>query len=262
MAAETQYTANTGTVNISTANPNLDGTGTLGVLISAATGNGTVIKTITIKATTTVTQGAIRFFIFDGTNYRLIKEVEVDPYTQSATSPTFEYVWLCDINLKTSDRIYVGTEKAESFNIFAEGLDWAYYATAVRPESTNFTANTGMTVISTANSNLDGTGTLGTILTAGSSATYKGCRVEQISIQAIGNVTTGMVRIFLYDGTNTRLLHEELIPAWPRSATAPAFSKKININFQMQANYVLKAAPQNAESFAIIVQGNDWKYPA
>jgi len=31
---------------------------------------------------------------------------------------------------------------------------------------------------------------------------------------------------------------------------------------QLQADYILKASTENAESFAIVVEGNDWKYPA
>jgi hypothetical protein len=50
MAAETQYTANTGMVKISTANSNLDGSGTLGTVLTGAS-NGTLIKTVTVKAT-------------------------------------------------------------------------------------------------------------------------------------------------------------------------------------------------------------------
>lgn len=263
MAAETQYTANTGTVVISTANSNLDGTGTLGLVLSAAS-NGTLIKTITVKSQVSTTQGMVRLFIYDGTNTRLIQEIEVPANTKSATNPAFEYTWNCDIKLKSGYRIYASTQNAETFNVIAEGLDWAYYSASVRPESTNFTANTGMAVISTANSNLDGTGTTATILTAGSSGSgWKGCRVESINIKAIVTTTTGMVRLYIYDGTNTRLIKEVFIPSVTKSATEPAFETKLSLgNFQLQAGYSLKASTQNAESFSIIVEGNDWKYPA
>jgi hypothetical protein len=263
MAAETQYTANTGMVVISTANSNLDGTGTLGTLLTAAS-NGTLVKRIIIKSTVSNTEGMIRVFIYDGTNTRLRQEIPVGATTKAATTPAFEYTWDCDIKLQAGDILKVSTEKAESFNIIAEGLNWAYYSTSVRPESTNFTANTGSAVISTANSNLDGTGTLGTILTAGTSiGGWLGCRVENITIKALGTTTTGMVRLYVYDGTNSRLIKEVFIPSVTRSATETSFETQLSLgNFQLQAGMALKASTQNAESFAIIVEGNDWKYPA
>lgn len=81
MAAETQYTANTGIVTISTANSALDGTGTLGLVLTAS-GYGTLIKTITVKSRqTTTTQGMVRIFLFDGANYRIIQEIEIPANT-------------------------------------------------------------------------------------------------------------------------------------------------------------------------------------
>ena len=263
MAAETQYTANTGMVQISTANTNLDGTGTLGTVLTAAS-NGTLIKSINIKSTGTTTLGMIRLFVYDGTNTRLLQEFQVPPNTPSATSPAFEYNWACDIKLEASWVLKASTQNAETFNVVAEGLDWAYYGSGVRPESTNYTANTGMVLISTANTNLDGSGTLGTVLTAGASGSgWKGTEIESITIKAIVTTTMGMVRLFLYDGTNTRLYTEIPIPAITKSGSDPAFERKITLgNFNMKADWVLKASTEKAESFSIIAEANDWKYPA
>ncbi len=263
MAAETQYTANTGMANIATANANLDGTGTLGTVLTAAS-NGTLIVSITIKAQVTTTEGMIRFYIYDGTNTRIINEVHVDSITKSATNPAFEYVWACNLPLKAGDVLKASTQNAESFNIIAQGLDWAYYSTSVRPESTNFTANTGLALASVANTNLDGTGTLVTILTAGAAASgWKGTRVENISIKALASTSRGMIRIFIYDGTNTRLLHEEKVDPITRTSLEQSFGRNLMLgNFQLKADYVLKASTEIAESFAIVVEANDWKYPA
>jgi hypothetical protein len=262
MAAETQYTANTGMTQVSTANANLDGTGTLATVLTAAS-SGTLIKSINIKATGATTEGMIRFFIYDGTNTRLIEEVHVNANTPSATNPSFEYRWECDIKLKASWVLKASTQVGETFNIIAEGMDWTYYATSVRPESTNYTANTGMALISTANTNLDGSGTLGTAITAGSSGTYKGLRVESVNIQAIVTTTAGMIRFFLYDGTNTRLLTEVPVQAVTKSGTEPAFAKKITLgNFNLKADWAIKVGTEKGESFSIIVEGNDWKYPS
>ncbi len=81
MAAETQFTANTGFAVIDTANTNLDGTGTIGSVITGAS-NGTLIKTITVKALDNTTNGMVRLFIYNGTNKRLISEIEIPPVTR------------------------------------------------------------------------------------------------------------------------------------------------------------------------------------
>lgn len=90
MAAETQYTANTGCVTISTANSNLDGTGTLGTVLTGAS-NGTLIKSIIVKAQTNTTQGMIRLFVNGGGATELIAEIEVPAVTKSSTDPSYEY---------------------------------------------------------------------------------------------------------------------------------------------------------------------------
>ena len=63
--------------------------------------------------------------------------------------------------------------------------------------------------VTTANTNRDGTGTIATIFTAGSS----GSRIEMVEIQATVTTTAGMVRLFIHDGTNARLLREQPITA-------------------------------------------------
>lgn len=262
MAAETQYTANTGLALISTANTALDGTGTLGTVLTAAA-NGTLIKNITVKGIVNTTEGMVRLFLFDGTNNRLLQEIPVPSITKAATVPAFEYTWNCDLKLKAGWILKASTQNAQSFVITANACDWAYYTTTVRPESTNFTANTGLGLISTANANLDGTGTLVTILTAGAAVTYKGCRIECVTIKAIVTATRGMVRLFLFDGTNTLLLKEVPITETTKSGTEATFEQKLYLsNLDLKAGWAIKAGTQNAESFAITIEGNDWKYPA
>ncbi len=263
MAAETQYTANTGMATISTANTNLDGTGTLGTVLTGAA-NGTLVKTVTFKAQGNTTQGMLRLFIYDGTNTRLIEEFEVPAVTKSGQDHSYEMTVPCNFRLKSGYVLKASTQNAETFNVIAQGADWAYYATTVRPESTNYTANTGMVLISTANTALDGTGTLGTVLTAGVSASgWKGCQVESVTIKSIQNTTYGMVRLFIYDGTNTKLLTEVEVPAITKSGVAQSFSRTVMLDtFELQPGYVLKASTQNAESFTVIAEGLDWKYPA
>lgn len=58
--------------------------------------------------------------------------------------------------------------------------------------------------VSTANTNRDGTGTIETIFSAGTS----GSIVTRITIQATGDPADGIVTIFLHDGTTAQLFDE------------------------------------------------------
>jgi hypothetical protein len=261
MAAETQYTANTGMAVVSTANSNLDGTtGTYVDVITGASG-GTLIKTITIKAQGNTTDGMVRLFVYNGTSTKILTEVSVPAITKSATDPTFEAVLHLDYMLKSGGKIKASTQNGESFNIFAEGLDWTYYTTSIRPESTKYAANTGFVTVSTANSNLDGTGTLGTVLTAA----YSGTLLQSITLKAQVSTTPGMIRLFLYDGANTRLFTEVPVPAITKSATANSFSHRIDFggrDYALKTGWLLKASTEKGEAFNVIAEGLDWTYPA
>lgn len=253
-----QYTANTGMATISTANSNLNGTGTLGTVLTAG-GNGTLVKTVTIKAQGNTTSGMVRLFVV-GSDTRLVAEIEVPAVTKSSTDPSFEAFIPTNFALQTGDVLKASTENAETFNVFAEGLDWAYYATSVRPESTQYTANTGKGSVSTANSNLDGSGTLGTILTA--TATGKGTFIQTVKVKSTVNVTAGMVRLFIYNGTTNFLLSEVPVLAITKSGTAASFGTELTLDLAIRNNYILKASTQNAENFNVIAEGVDWAYPA
>ena len=104
--------------------------------------------------------------------------------------------------------------------------------------------------VSVANTNRDGTGTLATILTAGSS----GSRVDDIKIQATGTTTAGVVRLFLHDGTNARLFAEILVTAVTPSTTVEAFSAVLlNQAIILPNGWSLRASTNNAETFNVIV---------
>jgi hypothetical protein len=263
MAEETQYTANTGLVSISTANGGRDGSGTLGTVLTGASG-GTLIKTIFIKAITDTTEGMIRLFVDDasGSNIRLIKEIDVPAITKASINKAFEAVVDLNFVLESGFILKAGTEKAETFNIVAEGLNWTYYSSGVRMDTTKYLANTGTVVISTANANLNGTGTLGLVYTAGSSATYKGSSINSITIKTSVNDTPGMVRLYLDNLTTKFCFMEIVIPTITKSATDRAFEHTIVFenDLDIQAGYKIHASTQVAESFHVMVNGNDWNY--
>ncbi len=209
----------------------------------------------------------VRLFVDEGAGAKLIAEVEIPIVTQSSADEGFEMYLPLDLDLQSGAILKASTQVADSFNIIAEGLDWAYNS-SVRPESTNYTANTGIASISVANSNLDGTtGTVVTVFTAGSSGTYNGCKVKSIVIKGVSSSTAdGMIRLFIQNSgsTVTKLFTEIPVPVVTPTSTARSFAHQIDFpedGFNLQAGYKILATTQNANTFAITVEGMDWKYP-
>lgn len=111
------------------------------------------------------------------------------------------------------------------------------------------TPGTASVRISTANTARDGTGTLGTLKTAGAN----GSRVDQLSICAISTTTAGMLRFFMSDGTNIRLLKEVPVAATTPSGTVQAFTSSLtNLGWIMKTGWSLLVGTNNAESFDVI----------
>lgn len=117
------------------------------------------------------------------------------------------------------------------------------------------TVNRGQALISTANANRDGTGTLGTVWTAGAS----GGRIDEVRIKATGTTTAGMVRLYVSDGTNHRLLFEQSIAAVTPSATIKSEEYQLPFsNLFLEANETLRASTEKAESFVVHAFGGDF----
>ena len=101
-----------------------------------------------------------------------------------------------------------------------------------------------------ANTARDGTGTLVTILTAGTT----GSRVDAIAFNAPGTVTAGMLRLFINIGANTRLLDEIPVTATTPSGTVPTWAVDYipPTPIVLEAGALLRFAPNNAETFNAI----------
>lgn len=114
----------------------------------------------------------------------------------------------------------------------------------------------GSAAISTANTNRDGTGTMGTVL-AGVAA---GTRVVEVVVQATGTTTAGMVRLFIDDGTTVRLVDEVPVSAITPSATVAAFRtiRRYDNLVLPSSSHSLKASTHNAESFVVHAVGQDY----
>ncbi|HMT34453.1 MAG TPA: hypothetical protein PKC41_01265 [Chitinophagaceae bacterium] len=253
-----ELSANTGMVNIATANANLDGTGALTGLLTGAA-NGTIINSVIIKATQATTQGMIRFFVNDSTGTQLLQEVPVPALTPTAVEPSFETRISLDINLAAGNRLYVSTENAESFNIIAEGLDWVYPATPACCDHMKRSANNGLGLVNTANPNLDGTGTIQNIMTA----TQKGTTLETVHIKGQASTTQGMIRLFINNGIGGAnfLFTEIQIGASTQTAIVPStINRSVYYNLIFKSVYKLAASTENADTFSIIMNGLNWQY--
>ncbi len=125
-------------------------------------------------------------------------------------------------------------------------------------ETILYTANTGMASIATANSGLDGGGTLGTVLTAASNGTL----IKNVTIKGQEAQTGGMVRLYIHDGSATRLFMEVEIPPASGGSNSQYKTVSINlpINFSLKATWILKASTEKAKAFNVIAEGLDWKY--
>lgn len=124
-----------------------------------------------------------------------------------------------------------------------------------------YTARTSIAVINTANSNLDGTGTISVLI----SPSGYGTLVTRIIIKAQGNTTQGMVRVFLSDASSTnRLLREVEIPAVIQASDQQTLIKIIDDFFYLKnnVNMKLKVSTEKAETFIVTAEGFDLSYPA
>lgn len=123
------------------------------------------------------------------------------------------------------------------------------------------TPNFGNGQVSTANPNRDGTGTIATIFTAAAN----GSRIDAIALKALATTTAGMLRLFLHNGTNARLLTEVPVVAVTPSATAPSWETQLNSNnlssilpLVLPTGYSLRASTEKAELFNILAMGGNF----
>lgn len=109
--------------------------------------------------------------------------------------------------------------------------------------------------VSTANTNRDGTGTIADVITG----VAAGTRIERIRVIGTGTTTAGVVRIYWYDGTNTRLFREYLVPAITPGTGTEVFSveEKLEDFILPSASHKFRASTHNAETFNVFIAGSD-----
>ena len=108
---------------------------------------------------------------------------------------------------------------------------------------------TAQVQIATANTARDGTGTIGTLITAPTAGT----RVDDIEICATATTTAGVIRMFVHDGTNYRLIREILVTAVTPSTTVAAWYTKLsNLGIVLKSGWSLRFSTHNAETFNVV----------
>ena len=107
---------------VTAANTNRDGTGTIATILTAGA-EGTLIEMVRVQAVGTTTAGMIRLYIHDGSNARLWAEILVTAITPSGTVEAWEgeYVPTKPLVLPTGYSLRASTHNAETFNVFALG---------------------------------------------------------------------------------------------------------------------------------------------
>lgn len=107
----------------------------------------------------------------------------------------------------------------------------------------------------TANTNRDGTGVLGDVITGA----LNGTQVQLVRIKAEGTTTAGMVRIYLYNLTTTFLLKEILVTAITPSGVIATFEAEWTptTNLILKSGEILRVSTHNAETFTAFAFGGD-----
>ncbi|MBT8200074.1 MAG: hypothetical protein KJO36_06120 [Acidimicrobiia bacterium] len=108
---------------VSTANANRDGTGTITTVYTVDNSGGAIVDLVRVVATGTTTAGMVRIYLNDGSNTRMVKEITVDAVTASGTVPADSSAWvpIGDLILEDAHSIRASTENAEEFNVFVFG---------------------------------------------------------------------------------------------------------------------------------------------
>lgn len=111
--------------------------------------------------------------------------------------------------------------------------------------------------ISTANTNRDGTGTLGSLITG----VAAGTKVDRIMAIAGGTTTAGMLRFYLSldGGTTNRLIFEMPVQALTPSASQVCWRDEMDMGqfLLRDASARLSVSTHNAETFYVHAFGGD-----
>lgn len=109
--------------------------------------------------------------------------------------------------------------------------------------------------IATANTARDGTGTIGTLYTAGVNGSF----LKGIRMQSEGTVSAGVIRVFIQSAGvgNNELIKEQLVTSTTPSTTVEAWSAEWfpPAGIVLGASSVLKVSTHVAETFSCHAEG-------
>lgn len=126
--------------------------------------------------------------------------------------------------------------------------------------------NAGLVVGPTANTALDGSGTLYKAFTAGSNGSY----VQKIRFRPVGSPAATVARVFISSSTTTSTtatwLYDEItLPAVTQSQTAASSVFELPLNFALDASYLLyvtfgtsTGTVGTANGYSVVVVGGDY----
>ena len=117
--------------------------------------------------------------------------------------------------------------------------------------------NVAIGQVTTANSNLDGSGAIVDLFTAG----VKGSLIDYIRVKAMGTTTAGKINIFRKNGSSYTFIESVLVTAITPSASVKSFENEIIYNtkpFILKPGEILAFTTLNSETFNIIVSGGDF----
>lgn len=199
----------------------------------------------------------VRIFI----NATLFQEVYIPAVTATAVINSFQITLdQSDLILDPGDVLSASTQNSESFNIYANGVDWVNCECSETCDCSDMViiAHTGMVNIATGNPNRNGTGIIGTVFIAPvPGPTTYGSQIIKIDIKAIVSTTQGMIRFFINDTVANFLIWETAIPSSTQTNVQPAYRTMAIAAIDLQAGYSLRASTQNPQSFNIITFGSD-----
>jgi hypothetical protein len=111
--------------------------------------------------------------------------------------------------------------------------------------------------VSTTNTNRDGTGTIATVFTAGSS----GSQIRQVDLKATGTTVAANVVLYLHDGTNYWVDTEVAVTAITAAATTQSYAGSVRFdNLYLPSGWSLRAsitAAPTSGNVAVIALGAD-----
>jgi hypothetical protein len=121
------------------------------------------------------------------------------------------------------------------------------------------TAKNGIGLLSAANANLDGTGTLVTVIRAGTGA---GTLIKTITLKGLVTTGRGMIRLYIEDGSaNKDIIAEIETPARNQVGTQETFALSLEVDYMLKPGNSLKASTELAQNMTITAECLELAFP-